>query len=140
MKESPMSRSKTISVKNAEYQIIEALKTNRSKRTKLQQAFIEGIEGVKQAIAAGFHFTRIIHPAGRALSDWAKNFIGSGSIDEVIELDPELYAGLCDRSKPSELLATCALPGGKSPRTLFPRIRFFSSSTGPATRGISDPS
>ena len=41
-----------ISAENAEYQIIKSIKTNRAKRNKLQEIFIEGIECIKQAINA----------------------------------------------------------------------------------------
>ena len=49
-----------ITKENDEYQIIQSLKTNRDKRNKQHEIFIEGIEAFKQALAANVPLTRII--------------------------------------------------------------------------------
>jgi tRNA G18 (ribose-2'-O)-methylase SpoU len=105
-----LKRIKRISTRNAEFQVVESLKTNRSKRTKLRQGFIEGIESIKQALAADIVISRIIYAKGRELSDWALNLIESLPIESVIEMDPQLYHDLCDREEPSEIIATFEYP------------------------------
>lgn len=95
-----------ISTENAEYQIIQALKSNRTKRHQLKEVFIEGIESIKQAMNAGVPVTRIVTSHLETLSDWSKNFIREHPKAKVIEMSPDLYKSLCDKEEPSEILVT----------------------------------
>ena len=97
-----------ISVKNAEYQVIESLKLNRAKRNKLNEVFVEGTESIKQAINAGLDMTRIIIYDEKRLSNWARLVIAQ-SRARVIEMTFELYQALCDREDPSEMLITAKI-------------------------------
>jgi TrmH family RNA methyltransferase len=99
-----------VSVENAEFQVIEALKSNRAKRAKLGEVFIEGVEAVKQAAAAGVPFTRLIVAAGAELSGWARLFIAGRPEAVRIDMAPELFRRLADRAEAGELLATAAPP------------------------------
>jgi TrmH family RNA methyltransferase len=95
-----------INAENAEYQIIQSLKLNRSKRNKTHEIFIEGTECIKQALNANLEITRIITVNIENISDWAKNIIKSHREVKIIEISSELYNNLCDRMNPSELLMT----------------------------------
>ena len=95
-----------ISTENAEYQIINSLKTNRVKRSKLNEAFIEGTECIKQAINAGWEATRIIIADRNRLSDWGKNIINTVQNAKIIEMSEKLFDDLSDKSSPSEMLMT----------------------------------
>jgi len=101
-------KKRFISAKNAEYQIIQSLKLNRTKRHQLREVFVEGIESIKQAAAAGVELTRIIVYDEARLSDWGKRLIRSNQAP-VIEMSFELYKTLCDREEPSELLITAKI-------------------------------
>jgi len=96
-----------ISSENAEFQIIESLKNNRTKRAASNEIFIEGIESIKQAVNAGVELTRIIITG--KISSWAENLIGQHSAVKVIEMTEDLYRKLCDRSDPSEMLVTAKM-------------------------------
>ncbi|MFN8432545.1 MAG: TrmH family RNA methyltransferase [Anaerolineales bacterium] len=96
----------TISVENAEYQIIQALKLNRTKRHKAQEAFVEGIESIKQVASAGLEITRIIAADVEKLSAWSQNLIRSQPNAKLIEMSFDLYKSLCDRDEPSEIVIT----------------------------------
>ena len=98
-----------ICTENAEYQIIKALKTNREKRNKSQEIFIEGIECVKQAVNANIGITRIITPRIDKLSGWGKELIAKNENAGIIEMTEPLFSGLCDKSNPSELLITAKM-------------------------------
>jgi TrmH family RNA methyltransferase len=98
----------TISTENAEYQVIQALKNNRTKRTKLRELFIEGTESLKQAIKADAPITRIIYADQTKLSDWAMSVINRYSSTKIIRMSRALYRALCDREEPPELLATAS--------------------------------
>ena len=95
-----------ISTANAEYQIITSLKQNRTKRSKLGEIFVEGIESIKQAQRAGVEFTRIITSDYKGLSDWARRFMTDNQDAKVIEMSAPLYRELCDRDEPSEIVVT----------------------------------
>jgi TrmH family RNA methyltransferase len=104
-----------ICAENGEYQIIESLKLNRTKRAKAREMFIEGTESIKQALRAEMEITRIITAEDAALSGWAKQVIvkkGNAGNDRsamVIEMAPALYNKLCDRQEPSEMLITARI-------------------------------
>jgi TrmH family RNA methyltransferase len=98
-----------ISAENAEYQIIRALKSNRIKRNKLREIFIEGIECIKQAVNAKIEVTRIITKDINSLSDWGRMTIKQHGNVKIIEMAGELYDALCDRADPSELLMTAKI-------------------------------
>lgn len=95
-----------ISAANAEYQIIESLKTNRSKRFKHKEIFIEGIEPIKQAILAKMEISRIIFTDMERLSGWAKQLIAACSNSKIIEMSDNLYKNLSDRHEPTEIIVT----------------------------------
>ncbi|MDR0312284.1 MAG: RNA methyltransferase, partial [Treponema sp.] len=100
-----------ISVENAEFQIIESLKNNRTKRAGNNEIFIEGIESIKQAFKAGLEITRIITTEN--ISSWAKGIINGFQEMvglKIIEMSGNLYRKLCDRSDPSEMLVTAKMP------------------------------
>jgi 23S rRNA (uridine2479-2'-O)-methyltransferase len=98
-----------ISAENAEYQIIQALKLNRVKRSKAKEIFIEGIESIKQAVSAGLEITRIIAANIDGLSSWSKDLIRENKRAKIIEMSMDLYKNICDRDEPSEIVATAKL-------------------------------
>lgn len=99
----------TISTENAEFQIIQSLKLNRTKRHKAKEVFIEGIESIKQAVTAGLEISRIITADLKALSSWSKELIRNNRKSKVIEMSFELYKSICDREEPSEIVVTARI-------------------------------
>lgn len=95
-----------ISTENAEFQIIQALKLNRTKRHQTKEIFIEGIESIKQAVSAELEITRIITADIDKLSSWSKDLIQKNHKSKVIEMSFDLYKSLCDKEEPSEILVT----------------------------------
>ena len=104
-----MKKKIFISTENSEYQIIESLKNNRTKRAKKSEIFVEGIESIKQASKAHLHFTRIIYSKSRGLSNWANEFIKQTESDKIIEASDDIFGKLCDKKDPSELIATLSI-------------------------------
>lgn len=101
-----------ISSRNAEFQVIQALKLNRAKRHQLGEVFVEGTESIKQLVRAGGEITRVICHDESALSGWARQVVQS-SRARFIEMSYELYRELCEREEPSELLVTARVrPAG----------------------------
>ena len=98
-----------INTANAEYQIIQSLKSNRVKRNKLREIFIEGIECIKQAINSNIEITRIIIKDINALSNWGKDIIKKNKDAKIIEMSEKLYNELTDKTDPSEMLITAKI-------------------------------
>jgi TrmH family RNA methyltransferase len=96
----------SITVENAEYQIIQSLKLNRIKRSKLHEIFVEGIECIKQALDSNIEITRIIIKNINNLSAWGENMIEHHEDVKIIELSNELYNKLAEKTNPSEMLIT----------------------------------
>lgn len=84
----------TISTENAEFQIIQSLKLNRTKRHKAKEAFIEGIESIKQAVNAGLEITRIIAPDIDKLFSWSQELIRKNQKAKIINLSFDLYRSI----------------------------------------------
>lgn len=96
----------TISTENAEFQIIRALKSNRTKRHQAGEAFVEGIESIKQVDRAGLEITRIIAHDLESLSSWSKDLIRKNRQARIIHMAYDLYKSICDREEPSEIVVT----------------------------------
>jgi TrmH family RNA methyltransferase len=110
-----------ISAENAAFQIIQALKNNRARRHKTREIFVEGTECIKQAVSAGLEITRIITGNTADLSDWARSLIAAQLDAQLINMDTLLYASLCDRANPSELLVTAKLKPEPEELSLSPQ-------------------
>ncbi len=106
-----MSRSKLIAVKtkNDVFQMLLAVKTNRRKRSRFDEIFVEGIESIKQALASPYVvLKKIIYRDFAALSDWAKEVTRSDAFPERVEMADELYRELADKDEPAEIMITLA--------------------------------
>jgi TrmH family RNA methyltransferase len=109
---------KRIYTKNALYQEIAALKTNRSKRQKTGQFFVEGVRNINSAIANGWEAACFLYPLGRELSRWAKGILSSVPSDANYALSSELMAGISGKSDASELcLIAKKRPGPPLPQS-----------------------
>jgi tRNA G18 (ribose-2'-O)-methylase SpoU len=113
-----------ISVKNAEYQIIQSLKLNRVKRNQLNEVFVEGTESIKQVVNAGLEITRIIVYDEKKLSDWGKLLIQT-SKTKLVEITFDLYKELCDREEPSEILVTAKITPTELLELILPEMPFI---------------
>jgi TrmH family RNA methyltransferase len=87
---------------NAEYQVLDALRTNRQTRNRENAFLVEGVRNIDAALAHGWRVHRALAVAGARRSTWAQSVIAR--VDDVVELTPELFATLTDRDEPPELL------------------------------------
>ncbi|MCW7503693.1 MULTISPECIES: TrmH family RNA methyltransferase [Leptospira] len=106
-----MSKLKLLkmSVRNAEFQIISALQTNRTKRSQEKEVFVEGTEPIKQLLTASWKITRILFRENSNLSSWAKEVIQNQRDALVYEVKDELYLELSEKENPSELIITAKI-------------------------------
>lgn len=97
-------------VRNDEFQVLESIKTNRHKRTKRGQIFVEGVAIVNRLVAARVPVEAVVHGDRARLSDWANDVIEATDPAIRYELAPELMAELSDRANPSELIVVARRP------------------------------
>ncbi|MDF3820192.1 TrmH family RNA methyltransferase [Leptospira sp. 96542] len=98
-----------ISTENAEFQILSALKSNRTKRSQTNEVFVEGTESIKQLIRANWEITRIVFLEGKKLSDWAESILKRYSHVRRIRMSENIFTKLSEKENPAELILTAKI-------------------------------
>ena len=96
---------KKVTSKNADYQKFEVLKTNRNKRHRYGEFFVEGVRNLNQAAAHGWEISAWLTSPQRELSRWAKELMEQNPAPVRYELAPELLEELSGKEETSELMA-----------------------------------
>ena len=91
--------------KNAKYQKFEVLKTNRNKRYRYGEFFVEGVRNINMAIRNGWRFSSLIYSDEMPLSNWAKDILRTLRTDVNYVLPAGLMRELSGKEDTSELLA-----------------------------------
>ncbi|MBQ8641442.1 MAG: rRNA methyltransferase [Clostridia bacterium] len=91
--------------KDAAYQKLEVLKTNRNKRYRYGEFLVEGVRNINEAAAKDWEIVSWIYAARRQLSDWAKNLLRTVPTEVNLELAPALMDEISGKEDASELLA-----------------------------------
>lgn len=94
-----------IYVKNAAFQKLEVLKTNRNKRYKYREFFAEGVRNLNEAVKNHWNFSSLIYTRERRLSDWAEQMIAGTPTEVNYELTSDLMNDLSGKEDASELMA-----------------------------------
>ena len=94
--------TRSIRSANAEYQVLEALRSNRQKRNRENAFIAEGVRNIDAALAHGWTVREALVAAGAKRSPWAQSVLDR--IDGTVELTPELFGALTDRVDPPEVL------------------------------------
>ena len=96
---------------NDQYQNIETLQRNRTKRSRAGEFIVEGVRSINQALHYHWKLNALIYSRDWRLSDWAEGVItGSGAPDHYLLTLP-LMQKLSQKDDTSELLAIAAKPG-----------------------------
>lgn len=98
-------KTQKIYSKSDVYQKFEVLKTNRNKRYKYNQFFVEGVRNINEAIKNGWHICSFIYDGKAKLSNWANDILASVNTDLNYELTVDLMKELSGKEDTSELLA-----------------------------------
>ena len=116
---------KTVKIfaKNATFQKFEVLKTNRNKRYKYFEFFVEGVRNINEAIANGWEFTSLLYTKDIPLSNWAGDILHTVKTEVNYELPESMMAELSGKTDTSELMAVVKmrednfsrLPMGENP-------------------------
>lgn len=126
-----MMKTKQILTRNAEFQKFQVLKTNRNKRYKYGEFFVEGVRNLNEAVKNGWEISSFLYAPERPLSDWAQEMLRQVKTDVNFALKAELMTELSGKEDTSELMAivkmredslsrlTDSLPAGKAPLFLL---------------------
>lgn len=100
-----MMKAQKIFTKNAQYQKFEVLKSNRNKRYRYREFFVEGVRNINEAVNNGWMINSFIYSFERELSRWASDLINNVKTQVNYELPDDLMSDLSGKSDTSELLA-----------------------------------
>jgi len=120
---------------NSTFQILQALKENRNKRSELGEVFVEGVAAIKNAVRAGKSITRIMYSNHEALSGWSRKLLQEHEHAQLISLEKTLFDTLSDRNEPSELLVTIARETVELEQVTLPEKPFVVVLDRPGNRG-----
>lgn len=91
--------------RNADFQVLTALKTNRTRRLRESVFWVEGVRNLNAAIERGWTVRSLIYTPDAPLSVWAMDRLRSTPTAVNYQVSVDLMAELSDRSQGSELLA-----------------------------------
>lgn len=95
---------------NSEFQRLEVLKSNRNKRYKNNEFFVEGVRNINEMIKNRWKIAAYIYSAERDLSGWAENILATSEATVHYALSNDLIQQLSDKDDTSELMATVSMP------------------------------
>jgi TrmH family RNA methyltransferase len=102
-----------IRTRNDEFQLLQALRTNRKKRSKQGRFIVEGVRSINQLRANGgtaWTVDAYVYSKDRELSAWALEVLDRSAARQHITLTSELMDDLSEREEPSELIAVLDMP------------------------------
>lgn len=94
---------------NAAFQHIEVIKTNRNKRYKFGQFFIEGVRNINEAVKNNWKFVSLCYSTEMTLSRWACDIIKNIKTETNYELTAALMSILSSKENPSEIIAVAEM-------------------------------
>ena len=95
---------------NNDFQYIETLRRNRTRRHASREFFLEGVRAINQALKEGWKVNAWIYTRETRLSDWAAGILNNIPAPRHYELPFALLKKLSQKEDTSELLALAAMP------------------------------
>jgi TrmH family RNA methyltransferase len=97
-----------ISLRNARFQQLQTLLTNRNKRHRAGQFIVQGVRPVTMAVEHGWEIEALLFDGERRLSQWARDLLAAHPHTEHVKMSPDLLAELAEKDE-VELLAVVAM-------------------------------
>lgn len=91
--------------RGAEFQKFQVLKTNRNKRHRYGEFFVEGVRNLNQAVENGWQVASLLFPSDRKLSGWAEAMLSSVNTQVNYRMPGQLLDELSGKEDGSELMA-----------------------------------
>lgn len=98
-------RIQEIRSRDAAFQKFQVLKTNRNKRHRYREFFVEGVRNINGAVENGWQIASFLFPRERPLSGWAQERLEEVPTEVNYRLDPALLDELSGKEDSSELMA-----------------------------------
>lgn len=95
---------------NNHFQYLETLRRNRTKRSKTQTFFVEGVNAINQALAHLWKIEAYVFSNDNRLSDWAADILQHSSAKTHYELPSDLMKKISQKEDTSELIAIIKAP------------------------------
>ncbi len=95
---------------NNDFQYVETLRRNRSKRHQAREFVVEGVRAINGLLAAGWPISTFLYSHERQLSGWATDILAASSAKRHLELSNPLLDKLSGKEESSELLAVATIP------------------------------
>ena len=99
-----MPKLESLLTENATFQVLSALKHNRSKRRKQRSFLVEGVRLINELYKSSWHVKALLYTGDKPLSNWAQDILKRDRADIHYELSTELMAKLSAKNQASELL------------------------------------
>ncbi|MBI4731568.1 MAG: RNA methyltransferase [Chloroflexi bacterium] len=99
-----------IFTEDSDFQTIETLRRNRTKRNRANEFFVEGVRAVTQAVENEWEINALVFSREKRLSDWAEGIIQKSGAKKHFELPLRLMEKLSDKEDASELIALVGMP------------------------------
>ncbi|CAM3720366.1 RNA methyltransferase [Isoptericola cucumis] len=102
--------TRRITTRNARFQQLQALLTNRTKRGRAGEFLVQGVRPISMAVEHGWTVRALLYDAEARLSGWAQDLLRS-TRGELLAMSPQLLAELSEKSEGAvELLAVVEMP------------------------------
>jgi TrmH family RNA methyltransferase len=99
-----------IFTENSQFQYIETLQRNRTKRNRAREFVVEGVRSINQAISNHWMINTLVYTRDRRLSEWAEGVIERAGAKNHFVLPISLMGKLSQKEDTSELVAIVAMP------------------------------
>jgi tRNA G18 (ribose-2'-O)-methylase SpoU len=99
-----------IYTENSDFQYIETLQRNRTKRNRAREFVVEGVRSIDTAIRNHWTINTLVYSRDRRLSDWAEGVIERAEAKTHYVLLGPLMAKLSQKEVTSEMIAIAAMP------------------------------
>ncbi|WP_129785166.1 RNA methyltransferase [Promicromonospora panici] len=97
-----------ISSRNARFQQLQTLLTNRNKRHRAAEFIVQGVRPITMAVEHGWEIHSLLYDAERHLSQWARGVLAAHPQVEHVKMAPDLLAELAEKDE-AELLAVVGM-------------------------------
>jgi tRNA G18 (ribose-2'-O)-methylase SpoU len=105
-----------IYTENSDFQFIETLQRNRTKRKRAREFVVEGIRAINQAVLNHWTINALVYTRDKRLSDWAKGVIEHSGARVHFVLSSLLMDKISQKEDTSELIAIAAMPNDELAR------------------------
>jgi len=109
-----------IYTENSDFQYLETLRRNRTKRHRAGEFFVEGVRAIRQALENQWEIRAFGFSGEKRLSDWAAQILSESTAPAHYELPLDLLKKLSQKEATSELIAVVKIPADDLSRIPIP--------------------